>query len=148
MHDAVLGLIAAILAVLTVHEGAVAVFHRLGLLNARAYSMAPVKPFGVPTIVNRMFWGGMWGIVYALLHDLLPDGPVWAQGMLFGWAIFLIVNCVVLPIVRDEPIFYDFNFVRMASAFVILSLFGTALAVIYGTIGGAETMPALSFRPS
>ena len=137
MHDAILGLIAAVVAVLTVHEATVAVLHRIGCTSARAYNMDPVKPLGVPTILNRVFWGGVWGVVYTLVVPALPDIAAWAQGMLFGWLVFLLVNCFFLPILRDEPIFYGFDPVRMASGFVILSLFGMALGVLYSWLGGS-----------
>ena len=52
-------------------------------MNAPFYSMRPIPPFGVPQILSQAFWGGIWGIVFALAVPRLPaplDG-VW------GWVL-------------------------------------------------------------
>ena len=43
-----------------------------------------VPPFGVPDLVSQSFWGGMWGILFALIIDRMPRLPTWVNGMLFG----------------------------------------------------------------
>src|SRR5260370_32372144 len=59
---AFLGFFAAAISVLTFHQGMIGALHELalpGLEIARApYNMAPVPPFGVPSVLNLCFWCG------------------------------------------------------------------------------------------
>jgi len=43
-----------------------------------------VPPFGVPTILNQMFWGGLWGLLFAAVADTLPRWPLLLLGFTFG----------------------------------------------------------------
>ena len=73
LMDLLRGIVAAAISVVTVHQVIVFVLNRLGLWPAAPYSTAPIGPLGVPTIVNSVFWGGVWGAVYALLSSV-PAG--------------------------------------------------------------------------
>jgi hypothetical protein len=48
----------------------------VSLIQSRVYAIRGVPPFGVPTIVNQMFWGGMWGLLFAAVADTLPPWPL------------------------------------------------------------------------
>jgi len=58
----VLGFLAGALAVVTFHQGMVFLLSSVGLIQSRVYALHGVPPFGVPTILNQMFWGGLWGV--------------------------------------------------------------------------------------
>ena len=59
----VLGFIAGALATLVFHQGMVLILNTAGIIPVQPYSMRPIPPFGVPALLNSMFWGGLWGIV-------------------------------------------------------------------------------------
>ncbi|NJO33910.1 MAG: hypothetical protein HC869_12975 [Rhodospirillales bacterium] len=67
MHGAVnrsvLGFIAAAIAVVTVHEGIIYALTQSGWMRGTAWSMQPIPPWGVPRLVNAMFWGASGGTV-------------------------------------------------------------------------------------
>ena len=65
---------------LVFHQGTVWLLHMAGQVPAGPYGLRPLPPFGVPQIVNQCFWGGLWGIVIAVLLRRLrvPD-------LLFGF---------------------------------------------------------------
>ncbi len=50
------------------------------------YNMAPNKgAFGMPSVINLSFWGGVWGILWALVHPYLPNGWLkYVIAVLFG----------------------------------------------------------------
>jgi hypothetical protein len=77
----------------------------VGLIQSHVYSMRGVPPYGVPTIVNQMFWGGLWGLLFAAIADLVPPWPLLLLGFLFG---------VLGPV--------------LASWFVVAPLKGTSIA--------------------
>jgi hypothetical protein len=61
--NALIGFIAAAIAVVVAHQGVVLLLTKVGMLPATTipWSIRPYGPFGVPTIVNSIFWGGLWG---------------------------------------------------------------------------------------
>src|SRR5262245_30273143 len=54
------GFLAGALAVATFHQGMVFVLSIVGVIQSHVYALRGVPPFGVPTILNQMFWGGLW----------------------------------------------------------------------------------------
>ncbi len=86
-RDLVLGFLAGALAVVAFHQVMVCMLSTVGLIQSRVYAMRGVPPCGVPTILNQMFWGGLWGLLFAF--GVL--GPVLAS-----W-------CVVAPL-KGTPI--------------------------------------------
>ena len=70
-----LGFIAAALAVVTAHQGVILLLKTIGMIPAATtpWNLAPFQvhwlgepiilrgtPLKVPTLVNLMFWGGLW----------------------------------------------------------------------------------------
>ena len=55
---ALLGFAAAVVSVLTFHQGMWALLHAAGLMPPAPYPTDPVPPFGVPRIANFCFWAG------------------------------------------------------------------------------------------
>lgn len=81
-----LGFAAGFLAVLLFHQPTGGTLRALGLSSTAPYQMQPVKPFGVPRVLSLAFWGGVWGIVFAILRPYLPGRPAafLIAGALFG----------------------------------------------------------------
>ena len=146
-RNAIMGFIAAALAVVTAHEAIVYVLaNYVGLLPAaaRAWNMAPFGPLGVPTIVNSMFWGGLWGVLFALIYNLLPGGVSWAKGLIFGLCIPLVSNWTLLPLIRGQILgvtnpaqtafFSGGDPKRMLAVLLILGGFGLMTGIIYSLL--------------
>ncbi len=73
---AVLGFLAAALAVLTFHQGMILVLHFTPVPGIQIagwpYSLAPIPPLGVPQVLNLCFWGGLYGLAFGLIYPRLP----------------------------------------------------------------------------
>jgi hypothetical protein len=138
LQAALLGFVAAALAVVIVHQGLV---YGLGLLGATAWkpwSLAPIPPFGVPSLLSQMFWGGLWGALFALLWRSLPGGSLVLKGLLFGIAGPLVAGrWLLVPLLKGEPLFAGFNSNTMLVQAIIIPLFGAGLAWFYGRLSGA-----------
>ena len=132
----VMGFIAAAIAVVLVHQSIVFLLNTAGIWDKAPWSTAPTGPWGVPSILNSIFWGGLWGAVLALAFNTLPGTATWLKGLFFGWMIFLVSNCVVLPLIKGQPLFYSFDPAKLLSVFLILSGFGIATALIYERLRG------------
>jgi hypothetical protein len=78
----IMAFIAGALAVPVFHQLAMWLLNTLGIINALIgipaipiFSMAPTKPLSVPEIFSISFWGGVWGVVFALTL------PRWFKGV-------------------------------------------------------------------
>ncbi len=132
LTDLAFGFLAAALAVLTVHELLVFLLKKAGLLPAATpWSMKPMGPLNVPTIVNSVFWGGLWGVVYVLAKDYLPGADAWQKGTEFGLMIAVASNFTILPVIKKKPLFAGGDAKIIACVLVILSGFGAATAVVF-----------------
>src|SRR5919109_1225928 len=79
-----LGFIAGAIAVVTAHEIIDFILYKAGLFPRVPWSTAPSAVTGVPQIVSDMFWGGLWGVLFAAIHGLIPGGNLTLQGLIFG----------------------------------------------------------------
>jgi hypothetical protein len=95
-----LAFVAGFLAVPFFHQPMLALLHGLGVAPVAPYAMRPLPPFGVPQILSQSFWGGVWGIVFALVAPRFPRGAgYWVAATLFGaLALSLVAWFAVAPI--------------------------------------------------
>src|SRR4051812_25862686 len=101
----VVGFIAGFVSVLTFQSGLIAIFHALGAIPFAPWRMTPVPPLGVPQSLSAAFWGGLWGIAYALLEPRLTARVGWwLGGLAFGAVLpVLVLWFVVLPL-KGQPV--------------------------------------------
>lgn len=147
-----IGFLAAALAVLLVHQPIVHLLGTMGLLPGRAYNMgavatapaaltAAMKGFGFlgwPALFNSIFWGGLWGVLFSLIHPRLPGGLLIIKGLIFGLIILVVSNWIALPFIRgtllgmpNNPFFAGFVPQRMLVGAAIVGGFGLGLGLFY-----------------
>jgi hypothetical protein len=128
------GFIAGALAVLIFHQGMYVIMQQAGLpLRGTPWSMAAIPPYGVPRTVNAMFWGGLWGIVYAYLIDYIPGGMGWLKGLIFGMIFpMLIGSWLVVAMIKGT-----FNVMALRNGFLLNGVaFGIGLGLLYPLVAG------------
>jgi hypothetical protein len=141
----VLGFIAAAISVLVVHEGIIQLLNAAGYIPGRGWSMAPaIPPWGVPRLINNIIWGGLWGVLFALVYGWIPGGMAWLKGLIFGLIIVVVSNWTLLPLIkkyvfgvtaaREITLFGGYDPTRMGIVLVIVGGFGLGLGIIYGLI--------------
>ena len=134
---AAMGFVAAVIAVLTFHQGMWALLHVLdlqGLKMPAAYPFDGVPPWHVPRIVNLCFWGGLYGLVFGILHPRMT-GPMWLNGLCFGIAAVLVGYFVVAPI-KGLPIGGNWVVNNWIRSILINGSFGVGIGVIYPLLAG------------
>lgn len=144
----VLGFIAAAISVLVVHQGIIYLLTAGGYIPGRPWSMThTIPPFRVPYLVNSVFWGGLWGILFAFIHQWLPGGMMWLKGLIYGLLMVVVSNWILLPLIKgqvfgvpNQVLFAGFNPTRMLIGAIIVGGFGLGLGFIYGLI--ARPRPA------
>ena len=136
-----LGFVAAAIAVLTVHQSIVYVLASAKVLPAtsQAWSMATIAPLGLPKIVSDIFWGGLWGSLFAVVWPKIPGGAMWLRGLIFGLLVALFSNWMIVPFIKgtllkfpNQVFFGGFDPTRMMATLLILGGFGLTTGLVYG----------------
>ena len=109
---ALLGFAAAVIAVLIFHQGTSALLNAAGVPTVAPYGMNPVPPFGVPMLVNRCFWGGLYGLAFGLVLPRLPRASMWLLGLGLGLLAAIVGWFVVAPL-KGQPVAGGFVPLRM-----------------------------------
>lgn len=130
-----IGFLAGALAVPLFHQGMVLILHLAGQVPNFPWQMRPVPPFNVPTLVNQMFWGGVWGVVFAAVVEAIPGRSLLLKGVVFGLlGPWLIGNGLLVPLIKGGPLLFGFAPQRMLIGALIGAAFGLGLALIYGLL--------------
>ena len=96
----ILAFIAGALAVPVFHQALLWILHAAGIVPMAPFNMERTKPLGVPTIVSISFWGGVWGVLFALtLPRWFSGAGYWiAAPVAGGLALTLVFMLVVWPL--------------------------------------------------
>jgi hypothetical protein len=124
------GFIAGFLATLIFHQLALAVLWNARLAPFGPFSMVPTQPFGVPAVLSLALWGGVWGIIFALIEGGFPRGSrYWLMAFLFGAILpSLVALLVVLPL-KSRPVAGGWDPPLLLTAFVINGAWGIGTAI-------------------
>lgn len=127
-----LGFVAGATAVLIFHQGMYLLLNLAGLVSNPPWRFNPVPPLGVPTLFNQMFWGGLWGVGFALLHGRI-SGPGWLRGVLFGMiGPMLFGSWLVVAMIKGQPIMAGWVPQRLLVGFLLNGIaFGLGLGLTY-----------------
>lgn len=137
---AAVGFIGAALSVLTFHQGMWTALHLLdlpGLGMPAPFPTESVPPLGVPKIVSLCFWGGLYGVVFALLAPHLSP-PLWRWGILLGLAAVLVGFFIVAPL-KGAPIAAGWAGSAWARSLLINLCWGLGVGVILPLIAPGIT---------
>lgn len=129
-----MGFLAAAIAVVTVHELINLALLQAGLFPRVPWSMEPAAMSGVPQILSDMFWGGLWGVLFALIHDSIPGANLAIKGLIFGLVGPALIGVFILvPLITGRfPLFFAGDPKLIVSVLLILAGFGAAMGWLYG----------------
>ena len=97
---------AGFLAVLLGHQPMAAALNALGLAPAgfAAYALDPVPPLGVPTVISKAFWGGLWAIVLDIILARSSGASYWIGWTVLGAVALSLVAIFVVPPLKGKPV--------------------------------------------
>ncbi|MEK0085322.1 hypothetical protein [Benzoatithermus flavus] len=139
------GFLAGFLAVPLFHQTALLLLRLAGIApGATPWDPAPVPPFGVPAVISAAFWGGLWGILLALLAPRFGEkaGAWWLGALLFGAvAPTLVAWFVVLPL-KGRPPGGGFAWPGIVVGPIVNGAWGLGAACLLAVLGAARPGPA------
>jgi hypothetical protein len=142
---AITGFLAGALAVLLFHQGTYFALVKLGVpLQGSPWNMAPLPAaFGMPALLNQMFWGGLWGVLFSALYHMLPTRMGWVKGVLFGLLFpMLLGSWIIVPLIKGGPLFAnvmsDMNWMRLRPGILLNGIgLGLGLGLLYPLLARA-----------
>jgi hypothetical protein len=106
LRSLIMGFIAGFFAVLIFHQGLWYLLELVGFtpFMRPAWALDPIPPFGVPSVLSKAFWGGIWAAVLAPLFMNLRGGAYWAAWVVVGSLAPTLVAFFVVPPIKGEPL--------------------------------------------
>lgn len=136
------GILAGVIATLTVHEIIKDFLFGAGYFPAAPWSMAPVDITGIPKIISDALWGGAWGAIFAATLGNIPMGSMTLKGALMGIVGPAILGVfVAVPFIKGKALFLGGNVELMAAVLLILAGFGAVTAWLYGFFNSGCRLP-------
>ncbi|HVN95775.1 MAG TPA: hypothetical protein VMT62_05065 [Syntrophorhabdaceae bacterium] len=126
-----LGFIAGFAATFIFHQLTLALLFRAGIAPFAPFSMAVTKPFGVPTVISLAFWGGVWGILFAPIHDRFAHGAsYWLISFLFGAILPSGIALIVVLPLKGRPMGGGWHPPLLLTAFLVNGFWGAGTGLI------------------
>jgi hypothetical protein len=120
-----LGFISGFAATLIFHQLTLAALWGAGIAPFGPFPMAATRPFGVPAVISLAFWGGVWGVAYALIDGRFPrGGGYWVTAFLFGAILPSLVALVVVLPLKGAPAGGGWGAPLLVTAFLINGAWG------------------------
>lgn len=98
------GFVAGFFATLIFHQLTLSLLWTAGVAPFGPFSMAASRPFGVPAVFSLSFWGGVWGIIFALVDNKFTGRyGYWVTAFLFGAILPSLVALIVVLPLKGKP---------------------------------------------
>lgn len=100
------GFVAGFVATLIFHQGLWWVFNQSGIipLDRAAWPTDPIPPLGIPSVLSKAFWGGLWGLVLAPILAQVSGPSYWGAWIIVGAIALTSVAFVVVPLLKGQGI--------------------------------------------
>lgn len=99
-----LGFIAGFVATVIFHQGAWYMLVEADVIppDRPAWPLDPIPPFGMPSVISKAVWGGLWGAALAPLLAHLSGASYWASWTVVGALALTLVAFFVVPPLKGE----------------------------------------------
>jgi hypothetical protein len=131
---------AGFLATLIFHQLALWVLWQAGVAPFAPFALAATSPFGIPAVFSLSFWGGIWGILFALVDSRFPPrGGYWVAAFLFGAVLPSLVALVIVLPLKGRPMGGGWGLPLLVTAFLINGAWGIGTALFLKLFKGHKS---------
>jgi hypothetical protein len=129
--------IGGFLSVLIFHQPMLAILRAIAFAPDKLipYVMTPTTPLGIPRTLSLAFWGGIWGLILAVVLTWTKGLSYWLSGLIFGALAPSIVNWFVVLPLKGEPVGGGWAFPGVATALIINGVWGLGAALLFRLLG-------------
>ncbi|MDR3567948.1 MAG: hypothetical protein P4L43_07965 [Syntrophobacteraceae bacterium] len=132
-----LGFTAGFFATLIFHQLTVLALWVAGVSPFAPFPLAATKPFGVPAVISLAVWGGIWGILFAFIHDWFPArAGYWVAVFLFGAICPSLVAFLVVMPLKGLAVGGGWHPPLLLTAFLANGMWGVGLGLILMFLSG------------
>lgn len=131
----VLAFAAGFLAVLCFHQPALGLLHSAGVVPFAPFSLAPTKPWGVPSVISGSFFGGLWALGLVLFLDRVGRNWVWLKAALFGGIALTVVALLIVFPLKGIGVELDKLPARFMIGFILNACWGIGTLVLLRAFG-------------
>jgi hypothetical protein len=132
-----IGFVSGFIAVLVFHQLTLLALWSAGIAPFGPFSMAPTMPFGVPAVLSLAFWGGVWGILFVLVHNGFPKHTgYWITAFVFGAVLLSAVALMIVLPLKGRPMGGGWHMNLLLTAFLINGAWGIGTALIHKVLSG------------
>lgn len=129
------GFIAGFFATLIFHQLMLAALWQSGIAPFAPFPVRPIWPLGVPAVLSLAFWGGVWGIIFVLVHRKFPrGGSYWMAAFLFGAIAPSLVALVVVIPLKGGAIGGGWHWPLLVTALLVNGAWSVGTGLIYRLI--------------
>lgn len=126
---------AGFVSTLVFHQGVLALLHAAGAVPRAAWSLAPVPPFGVPSVLSLAFWGGLWGIVLWWLIRGRRGASYWWLALLWGALLPSAVALLIVFPLKGMPVAGGWDPKILLGALLLNGAWGLGVALLMRLMG-------------
>jgi hypothetical protein len=131
LRQVVAGFVAGFVAVLLFHQGMATILNAVHFGTIREFPIGPTHPPGVPKIWSLAFWGGIWGIVFALIFFRFREGAgYWIGALVFGAIAPSLVAWLVVAPLHGQPAGHGWHAVGVITGLLVNGAWGLGTAWI------------------
>jgi len=141
------GFVAGFLAVPFCHQLVLAVLYAAGIAPFAPFNLEPVAPFGMPSFLSASFWGGAWGVVFAMVEGRFPPGRYWLAAFGFGAILPTAVALFVVVPLKGGPIGAGFLPAVWLTAILVNGAWGLGTGLGLRMLGDGGSAAGSVHRP-
>ncbi len=131
------GFVAGFLSTLIFHQLTLWALWNAGVAPFGPFPMAETKPFGVPAVFSLAFWGGLWGILFAMVDHAFPRRRgYWAAAFLFGAILPTAVALLIVLPLKGRPM--GGGMPLLLTALLVNGAWGIGAGLILKVFSGAS----------
>ena len=129
--------VSGFLSVLIFHQPMLIILKAIALAPDKLtpYAMASTSPLGVPRVLSIAFWGGIWGLILAIVVTWMRGLGYWLSGLIIGALGLSLVNWFIVLPLKGEPVGGGWAIPGIVTTLIINGVWGLGTVLLFRLLG-------------